>query len=444
MHKNLLAKFTLWGVLVAVALPLRSQERGTKLTGTPIGSPSYDYATGRSSTTVNLPASAFDGDISTFYASYNKSRTWVGLDLGTPHVITRVGWCPRNESNGPSRVQLALFEGSNSADFLDAVPLYLNPKTGTLGTMDYADVNVSRGFRYVRYVGPNDARCNIGELEFWGYEGEGDDSQFYQVTNLPTVSIHTYSGNDPQDKVNYLESNLTITYDNGTRIQEYPILTRCRGNASMGFPKKPYRFKFNDGKSHHMLKGSPQESPAKAKNWTLINNYGDKTLLRNILAFETSRRLDAPYTVYCQAVDVIMNGEYKGCYQLCDHISVDPNRVNITEMEPWDTEEPELTGGYLIEVDAYASGEPCWFNSARGIPVTIKSPDSEEITTEQKNYIRNYFNLFESAVWNTNFSNPETGYRIFCNVSSRIRNLLCNIFRYNRNGIFLRRHIHGV
>ena len=123
MHKNLLAKFTLWGVLVAVALPLWSQERGTKLTGTPIGSPSYDYATGRSSTTVNLPACAFDGDINTFYASYNKSRTWVGLDLGTPNVITRVGWCPRNESNGPSRVQLALFEGSNSADFLDAVPL---------------------------------------------------------------------------------------------------------------------------------------------------------------------------------------------------------------------------------------------------------------------------------------------------------------------------------
>ena len=115
--------------------------------GTPIGSPSYDYATGRSSTTVNLPASAFDGDISTFYASYNKSRTWVGLDLGTPHVITRVGWCPRNESNGPSRVQLALFEGSNSADFLDAVPLYLIPETGTLRQTDYADVNVSRGFR---------------------------------------------------------------------------------------------------------------------------------------------------------------------------------------------------------------------------------------------------------------------------------------------------------
>ncbi len=431
MHKNLLAKFTLWGVLVAVALPLWSQERGTKLTGTPIGSPSYDYATGRSSTTVNLPASAFDGDISTFYASYNKSRTWVGLDLGTPHVITRVGWCPRNESNGPSRVQLALFEGSNSADFLDAVPLYLIPETGTLRQTDYADVNVSRGFRYVRYVGPNDARSNIAELEFWGYEGEGDDSQFYQVTNLPTVSIHTYSGNDPQDKVNELESNITITYDNGTRIQEYPILTRCRGNASFAYPKKPYRIKFNDGKSHHMLKDSPLQSPAKAKKWTLINNYGDKTLMRNILAFEVSRRLQMPYTVWCQPVDVIMNGEYKGCYQLCDQITVDPNRVPVTEMEEWDNQEPELSGGYLLEIDNNYRGEPAYFVSNHNIPVTIHSPDGDDITTEQKNYIKDYFNLFETALWKDDFSDEEKGYRQYLNVESFLRNFLVNEFSGN-------------
>ncbi len=402
-----------------------------KLSGTPIGSPSVDYGTGNISTTVNQPSDAFDGNINTYYASYGRSRTWVGLDLGQPCVITRVGWCPRNHDVGPGRVQLALFEGSNSPDFLDAVPLYLIPTSGTLGRMEYADVNVSRGFRYVRYVGPNEARCNIGELEFYGYEGEGDDSRFYQVTNLPTVSIHTYSGNDPVDKVNELESNLTITYDGGMRIQEYPILTRCRGNASIGFPKKPYRIKFNDGKSHHMLKGSPLESPAKAKKWTLINNYGDKTLMRNILAFEFSRRLGMPYTVYCQAVDVIMNGEYKGCYQLCDQITVDPNRVPITEMEPYETEGDELTGGYMVEVDAHASEEPSWFNSTRGNPVTIKSPDEDDIVTAQKNYIRNYFNQMESALFGTNYKDPSKGYRQFIDVESFDRHFIVGEFSGN-------------
>ena len=405
------------------------QQRGEKLSGTPIGSTSVDYSTGKQSTTVNTPACAFDGNTKTFYASYDRSRTWVGLDLGTPHVITKVGWCPRETQ--PTRVQLGVFEASNRPDFLDAVPIYLIPEGGTANKLDYADVNVSRGFRYVRYVGPNDVRCNIGELEFYGYEGEGDDSQFYQITNLPTVSIHTEAGYDPKDKVTELPSFVTITYDSGTRIQEYPVTAKGRGNASWGYPKKPWRIKFNDGKSHHMLKGSPLESPAKAKKWTLINNYGDKTLMRNILAFEISRRLDMPYTVYCQPVDVIMNGEYKGCYQLCDQISVDSHRVPIVEMTPEDNEDPLVTGGYLIEIDAYASEESSWFNSSRNIPITIKSPDSDEITPEQSKYIKDYFNLLESDLWKSSYTDPEIGYRRRLDVESFLKHFIVGEFSGN-------------
>ena len=401
----------------------------TKLSGTPIGSPNIDYSTNQPSETVNTAAHAFDGDFETFYASMDRSRTWVGLDLGTPHVITKVGWSPRTSQ--ATRVQLAVFEGSNSPDFLDAVPLYLIPNTGKANRMDYANVPVTRGFRYVRYVGPNDARCNIAELEFYGYESEGNDSIWYQVTNLPTVSIHTYAGYDPRDKVTEMPSNITITYDGGTRIQEYPITARGRGNASWGFPKKPWRIKFADGKSHHMLKGSSMESPAKAKKWTLINNYGDKTLMRNCLAFEVSKRIGAPYTPWCQPVDVIMNGEYKGCYQLCDQVSVDKNRVPVTEMETWDNEEPELTGGYLIEIDAYASQESSWFTSNRNNPVTIKHPGDEDITTQQHNYIQNYFNLMESSVFASNYTDPENGYRKYLDIESFLKHFLIGEFSGN-------------
>ena len=400
-----------------------------KLSGTPIGSPNWDYDTSQSSETVNTPACAFDGNYNTFYASMDRSRTWVGLDLGTAHVITKVGWSPRTSQ--AKRVQLGVFEGSNSPDFLDAVPLYLIPNGGTAKKMDYADVPVTRGFRYVRYVGPNDARCNIAELEFYGYEGEGKDSIWYQVTNLPTVSIHTEEGYDPQDKVYEMPSFVTITYDGGTRIQEYPITARGRGNASWDFPKKPWRIKFADGKSHHMLRGSAQESPSKAKKWTLINNYGDKTLMRNCLAFEISKRLNALYTPWCQPVDVIMNGEYKGCYQLCDQVSVDKNRVPVTEMETWDNEEPELTGGYLIEVDAYANQETSWFNSSRGNPVTIKHPGDDDITTEQHNYIQGYFNLMESAVFASNYKDPVNGYRKYLDAESFLKHFIIGEFSGN-------------
>ena len=213
------------------------------------------------------------------------------------------------------------------------------------------------------------------------------------MTNLPTVSIHTQDGVIPYDKETEIVSQITIVSDNGTKVLSEPGGVRERGNASRGFPKKPYRIKFD--KKQNVL-----DAPAKAKKWTLINNYGDKTLMRNLLAFELSRKMGMPYTPYGTAVDVLLNGEYKGCYQLCDQIEVKSGRVDITEMTPEDNTGEALTGGYLIEVDAYAYDEPSMFTSNKGNPVTIKSPDDDAITTNQYEYIRQYFNKMENQ-WKT-------------------------------------------
>lgn len=365
-----------------------------KLTGTVIGTKeTVDYADFSKSTKVNTCKDAFDGDLNTYFASWERSYTWAGLDLGESHVITRVGWSPRNDGQGEKRVQLGVFEGANRADFMDALPLYIITEKGTIGQMSYADVSCSRGFRYVRYVGPSDARCNIAELEFYGYQGEGNDSSLYQLTNLPTVSIHTLDNEIPYDKTHQIVSQLTIISDNGTKLLSESGTTRERGNYSRSFPKKPYRIKFD--KKQRVL-----DAPAKAKKWTLINNYGDKTLMRNLLAFELSRRLGMAYTPFGTAVDVLLNGEYKGCYQLCDQVNINKNRVNITEMTPEDNEGIALTGGYFVEIDAYADQEKSWFNSNKGNPVTIKSPDEDSITSKQKTYIKNFFNKME-AQWKT-------------------------------------------
>ena len=271
---------------------------------------------------------------------------------------------------------------------MDAIPLYIITERGTIGLMSHADINCSRGFRYVRYVGPSDARCNIAEIEFYGHRGEGDDSRLAQVTPLPIVSIHTQDGVIPYDKENEIPSQVTIISDNGTSLLNATAGVRERGNASRGFPKKPWRLKFDK-------KQQPLGAPAKAKKWTLINNYGDKTLMRNLLAFELSRRMGMPYTPFGTAVDVLMNGEYKGCYQLCDQVEVNKERVDIEEMTTEDNTGSALSGGYLVEVDAYAYEETSWFNSAQGNPVTIKSPSDDKITTQQKAYITQMFNTME-------------------------------------------------
>ena len=365
-----------------------------KLTGTVIGTTeSVDYTTFQKSTTVNTREMAFDGDLSTYFASWDRSYTWTGLDLGSPHVITKVGWSPRNDVHGEDRVVLGVFEGSNREDFMDALPLFIIKERGTIGMISHADVDCSAGFRYVRYVGPSDARCNIAEIEFYGHQGEGDNSQLYQLTNLPTVSVHTLDGRIPYDKVTDIEAQISIISDDGQSLLSEPGGIRERGNYSRSFPKKPYRIKFN--KKQRVL-----DAPAKAKKWTLINNYGDKTLMRNLLAFELSRRMGMPYTPYGHAVDVLLNGEYKGCYQLCDQVEVNKNRVDITEMTPQDISGSALTGGYFFEIDAYADQETSWFWSAQGNPVTIKSPDEDSIVYVQYNYIRGHFNKMETQ-WRT-------------------------------------------
>lgn len=412
--KNRIKLFGLAAIILSLSMPMAAAD---KLSGTPIGSTSVDYSTGEESTTVNTVANAFDGKLDTYFASYVRSYTWVGLDLGEKYVITRVGWSPRDDWQGEKRVKLAMFEGANSPDFIDAVPLYLTTENGKIGQMSYAEVDCSRGFRYVRYVGPNDARCNVAEVEFYGEKGEGDDSKLHQITNLPTVIINTVNAEEPYDKEHDIVSNIIIISENGTNVLEAPGESRLRGNNSMTHPKKPYRIKFDK-------KQQPLDAPAKAKKWTLINNYGDKTLMRNMIAFEVARNVGMEYVPYSRPVDVILNGEYKGCYQLCDQIEVGDGRVPVTEMEETDISGDELTGGYLIEVDAYASGEISWFQSSRGIPVTIKSPDDDKITAEQKSYIKSYFNKLENAAYSVKYDSPTTGYRTMLDITSFLQHFI--------------------
>ena len=73
---------TCWGTGMADYL-LKGQVIGTQ--------ESVDYATNSKTLDVNTCADAFDGDLNTFFASWERSYTWAGLDLGSPHVITRVG-----------------------------------------------------------------------------------------------------------------------------------------------------------------------------------------------------------------------------------------------------------------------------------------------------------------------------------------------------------------
>ena len=115
---------------------------------------------------------------------------------------------------------------------------------------------------------------------------------------------------------------------------------------------------------------------------------------------------------------MVINGEYRGCYQLCDQVEAAPGRV-------------EASKGYLIEIDAYANGEDVYFYSDKGTPVTVKHPDEDNITDTQFNFIKNFFNQMETAAASNDFTNKNTGYRKYLDLDSFLRNFIVGEFGGN-------------
>ena len=415
--KCFLFKQYLCAYVLALLFPLGVSAQSL-LTGTPIGSPSVDYDTGLPSTTVNGPANAFDNNSSTCYASYERSYTWVGLDLGKKHVISKIFYRPCQGQG--DRLELGVFEGANLPDFSDAIPLYTIPEPVPDNRLSYCSVKCSRGFRYVRYVGPNDKRCKIAIIKFYGTPSEGDDSQLYVPGSLPVVTIHTENAveiNNSNKTVNQ-KGIMSLIWNDGKSIYTDSLQIRGRGNGSWTFPQKPYKMTLNH--KYRML-----GFPAKAKDWTLINTYRDKSLMRNLVAFEGSRLLQMPYTPASTLVDVYYNGEYKGIYQLTDQVEVHKNRVEVEELTPEDKTQPTISGGYMIEVDSYAPQERSMFYSSRfKTPITVKYPNERKITTVQKQALVNYYNMMETRTFFANYTDPVLGYESVIDVNTYLRRFI--------------------
>ena len=154
---------------------------------------------------------------------------------------------------------------------------------------------------------------------------------------IPTVHITTEGGKPIDSKDNYVKA--TFRFEDPSRFytdEESLELTgriKGRGNTTWGMPKKPYRIKL-DEKAHVFSRWGN-------KDWILLANYSDKTLLRNIMAMEISRICGMSWTPMMLSVEVYLNGQYQGVYAFSDHKEVAGHRVNIEVAT-----ETDLEGGY--------------------------------------------------------------------------------------------------
>lgn len=114
-------------------------------------------------------------------------------------------------------------------------------------------------------------------------------------TGLPVVQIWTTAGAPVLDRDNYVTACMRIR-DGSVQAYQQGLFTgtikiKGRGNSTWDMPKKGYRLKLDAA-------AAVLDMPAH-KDWVLLANYADKTLMRNVVAMELSRRIGMPWTPGC-------------------------------------------------------------------------------------------------------------------------------------------------
>jgi hypothetical protein len=251
---------------------------------------------------------------------------------------------------------------------------------------------------------------------------------FRRVTNLPHVYITTENKQNITSKDYYINSTIWYVNESDNVIEYDSVGIRGRGNSTWSLPKKPYKIKF-PVKQKLLGKGY-----ARAKKWTLLANCGDKTLIRNAITREMGEWLGLKNNPAAKFVDLTLNGQFQGNYQISDQVEVKAHRVNITEQDYPLTAESDITGGYLLEVDGFWDGN-C-FSTNQGLPIRIHDPDDEEIVSRQNQYIRNYINNFENVLFGADFADAEKGYRQWVDSTSLVNWFIATEVSANIDGYF--------
>lgn len=228
-------------------------------------------------------------------------------------------------------------------------------------------------------------------------------------TGLPVAYINTGNYKPIDSKEVWCNnSTMQIVKTDGT-TENFDMKIKGRGNATWGYPKKPYKIKLSDK--------SKVLGMNKNKDWVLLANYCDKTLLRSAIGFKTSELLNMPWSPDSKFVDLVLNGEYLGNYQLSEAVKKDSSRVNITE------------NGYLIERDGYYAQEVDYFvTDNQNLGFSFKYPESEDNPDFeiQEEYIKNYVDALENVLYNEDDTvafNSTDGYQKYLDMTS-----LCQFF----------------
>ncbi len=261
------------------------------------------------------------------------------------------------------------------------------------------------------------------------YHQEDLDSDF-EGSYLPLLVIETLG--NPIPSTGKSEAHLMVLFDpsgglnnlNSSHVDvEGPIGIELRGNYSASFPKQQYSFEFRDSAGEDMkvnMLDFPEES-----DWVLHGPYVDKSLIRNHLAYTLSNRI-GKYAPRTRFVEVFVDYDYKGVYTLTEKIKRGKERVHITKLNQTDITEPAITGGYILEFTPLGKVKPedTYFTTDKGHVLIQNYPKGDDITPEQQQWIKNYMNDFEYALYGPRFMDDSSGYKAYLDMDSAVDYLI--------------------
>ena len=222
------------------------------------------------------------------------------------------------------------------------------------------------------------------------------------ICGVPVMYIST---NDIEidSKEHYFACHISLdgkgVYENYESEQNDSI--RGRGNSTWEwYDKKPYKIKL-DHKESLLGMGA-------GKHYVLLANYRDPTKFMNAVTFDMARYMGLKYTNTNRFVEVYLNGEYIGFYQLTEQIEQGSGRVAV-----------DKENGVLISLD-YDDGPDLSpdnndnfysevFNSSYswwGLPVCVKYPDDP--TEDQLDEIRDDFITLEKYIKKKDYDGLKT------------------------------------
>jgi hypothetical protein len=154
------------------------------------------------------------------------------------------------------------------------------------------------------------------------------------------------------------------------------IEIRTRGRWSQHFAKKSYAVDIRGAEA--ALHGLPADD-----DWILYAAYNDRTLIRNVLAYDTARFMGR-YAARTRFVHLRLNGRYHGVYVLMEKLEI--GRVR---------------GDFLLEMTSprQAKRKDPSFRTPLGRPVVWADPERDDLDRRQARRIRDRVVRAERALY---------------------------------------------